>query len=958
MLIGYVSLLSVVAVVIVFSLNAGGNKESTPELGASYTVEQASPCLGSGLKVIQSGELVDIQGVAGGGGKLRLKHGSLTGTVKCSKGGSTERFAAALSGKGPDRQLIGSVGGVPFTARFRQVSAADLGGFYSVQRASPCLGASLKVIQAGELVDIEGEAGAEGKLRFKSGSLSGTVTCGNGTTEKFAAGFSIDKELTGSVGGVPFTAGFRQVSAGAATECQRSTPSPENTFGRLMLAIAVVIVAARFLGAAVGRIGQPRVMGEVLAGILLGPTLLGSVAHGVSCYFFPADIVPLLRAGADIGLVFYMFLVGLELDPRMLRGRVEQAAFISHGSIAIPMALGIAAAVPIYQLVGPASEFAPFAVFMGVSMSITAFPVLARILVERRMLKRPVGAMAIGAAAVDDVTAWGLLALASGLAVAAMHATGKAPNVPLNLGKVILFALLFSAFMALVSRRLLARVADAYDEAGHVPAGWIAAIFIGVLLSAYASAQIPVAAIFGAFVMGLIMPRRADLTHDVTRRVEDFVITVMLPLFFVVTGLRTQINKLDRPVLWILTLVLVAVAVFSKFAGATAAARFTGIPLRQSAAIGALMNTRGLTELIVLNIGLDLGVITPALFTMLVVMALVTTFMTGPALKLIDSTGEMSAPVEEELREAEKRAPPEEVTPERSILVAPQDEKNADALLALAVPLAQSQPLREVILARLLTPSRVTTLIAPEDRELARASEEVDERRAALVAAGVAARAVAFTSADIGEDLLRLASEQEVDLLLVDGRRPLLGEGVPRGAVGLLLERASCDVAVLVERKAVPEIGPGHPVMVPFGGAEHDWAALELGAWIAHSLGASLKLLGAAADPREGERDASRLLGSASLAVQQLVGIAVEPVLVEPGRDGIVHAAEGAGLLVVGLSERWREEGLGPVRSAIARTAPASTLFVRRGTRPGALAPRDNVTRFTWSAIGSPSPEG
>jgi Kef-type K+ transport system membrane component KefB len=753
--------------------------------------------------------------------------------------------------------------------------------------------------------------------------------------------------LEGTLAGTAFRAQFREELPPPGKSAKAvEKRSAEETFGRLMLAIAIVILGARLIGAGIGRIGQPRVMGEVLAGILLGPTLLGRFAPGIRDYLFPPDIIPLLSAGADIGLAFYMFLVGLELDPGMLRGRAEQAAFISHGSIAAPLALGFATAVPIFTLVGPHTKFLPFALFMGVAMSITAFPVLARILVERRMLKRPVGAMAMGAAAVDDVTAWGLLALAAGVA--------RTGGFTVSLVRVVVLAIVFSAAMAVIGRRLLARVADAYDEVGRIPAGWIAAIFLGVLLSAYVSQQIGIAAIFGAFVMGMVMPRRADLTHDVSRRVEDFVTTVLLPLFFVVAGLKTDIGSLNRPVLWLLTLLLLAVAVIGKWAGAMSAARYAGLPWRESAALGLLMNTRGLTELIVLNIGLELGVVTPAIFTMLVIMALVTTFMAGPLLRLVDRRGEMAAPAEEELRsvakatEAEVRAP----VPERAFLVAPQDERNVEALLRIAEPMARSQPPRELILARLVVLSRGVTGIARDDHQLSLAAAEIHARRDRLVAGGVAARAVAFTSADPGEDLARLAAEHEVDLVLMDGQRPLLGEGVPRGAVGTVLAKAPCDVAVLVERdKSSPDIGPDFPVLVPFGGAEHDWAALELAAWIATSHDARLVLLGAAADLEEGRRDASRLLADASLVVQQLTGIVAEPLLADPGREGIIRAAEGAGVLVIGLSERWREEGLGPVRSTIARQAPSPTLFVRRGERAGALAPREDVTRFSWSMV-------
>jgi hypothetical protein len=239
-----------------------------------------------------------------------------------------------------------------------------------------------------------------------------------------------------------------------------------------------------------------------------------------------------------------------------------------------------------------------------------------------------------------------------------------------------------------------------------------------------------------------------------------------------------------------------------------------------------------------------------------------------------------------------------------------------------------------------------------ENRLLQVAHDEVTLARLDLVHKGIAARSVAFGSADPGADLARLAKSEEVDLLMIDGRRPLLGEGVPRGEVGAVLREAECDVAVLVaqERQSVLP-SPDSGVLVPFGGAEHDWAALELGAWIASRTGAPLRMLGAAGQTEETTR-VTRLLGDASLLVQQYAGIQAQPVVAEPGREGIVEAARGSALLVIGLSDRWREEGLGPTRSEIAKAAPAPTIFVRRGLRPGALAPRGDVTRFTWSSPG------
>jgi hypothetical protein len=344
---------------------------------------------------------------------------------------------------------------------------------------------------------------------------------------------------------------------------------------------------------------------------------------------------------------------------------------------------------------------------------------------------------------------------------------------------------------------------------------------------------------------------------------------------------------------------------------------------------------------------------------MLVIMALVTTFMAGPLLRLIDPKNEYGAPLEEELEQARRVSSvefPELPVPEKSILLAPQSEAATEQLRALAEPLALSEPPRELIVARLVPPPRRADLsggLQEQNRLLTAATNEVTFARLDLMDKGIAARGVAFVSANPGRDLARLAKSEEVDLLLMDGRRPLLGGGVPRGEVGTVLNEAECDVAVLVAREGDSVLpGPDRPVLVPFGGAEHDWAALELSAWLASRTGATLRMLGAAGEGDDPSR-VTRLLGDASLLVQQYAGIAAEPVVASPGREGIVEAASSAGLLVIGLSDRWKQEGLGPTRSAIARAAPAPTLFVRRGLRPGALAPRGDETRFTWSSPGS-----
>jgi len=708
-----------------------------------------------------------------------------------------------------------------------------------VYRATaPCLGAEreLTLKQSGQFVDASG--GLSGSLRFRHGRLTGRVHCAGGSHARLDLTRRGTRERTdvleGTLDGRPFDAVFvRDVPKPGVPSPSTSSHTNEQTFGRLTLAIALVILAARLVRALIGRIGQPPVMGEVLAGILLGPTLLGAVWPSLQHYLFPSFVVPLLTGAADIGLAFYMFLVGLELDPRQLRGRLSHAAAISNASVVLPLGLGIALALPLYGLLGtPDKSFQAFALFMGVAMSITAFPVLARILIERRMLGRPLGALALSAAAVDDVTAWGLLAIASGVAGhgSAFHAL-----------PVLGYVFAFCAAMALLARPLLARVSAAYDEAGHVPAAWIAAIFVGVLLSAYASMKAGIAPIFGAFVMGLVMPRRADLSHDVTRRVEDFVATVLLPLFFVVTGLKTDVGLLDRPVLWALTAAIVAVAIVGKWLGALGIARLAGYGLRESAIVGALMNTRGLTELIVLNIGLELGVISQALFTMLVLMALATTFMTAPVLHALDPRRRFSAPVEDELAE-----PPGA----RSILVAPLGAGNVDALVAIAEPLARGEPEREIVLARPLPPPRVGATLAARERELDQANRELARLGVHLKHHGVAMRPLAFTSTNRADDLVRLARSDGIDLLLVDGRRPLVGTGPAAGEVGALLARAPCDVAVLVSRERLPAIDPEHPIAVQGS------AALDLAAALARETDAPLRVAGTNEDLAEAARGA------------------------------------------------------------------------------------------------------
>jgi Kef-type K+ transport system membrane component KefB len=936
----YFALLAVLAAVATAGvLSLGADEQAEKQIAGGYDVTVANPCLGKAgqqFDIKQSGRFVTMESNGSGpSGKLEVRDGRLSGDVECVDGGK-----APIDARVQGESLRGTVGGRPAAAELRREPPApgtqkpdppnSIAGEYAVSPRSMCLGGAIKLSGDGPYVLSAGERKA-GKVAYERGKLTGVVKCAKGPAVK----------LTGEAAGrqITITVGAEKVSATKKRQF-------ESTLGAFFIAVAIVMLFARLMGALMLKIGQPRVMGEVLAGILLGPTLFARVAPDLQAAIFPSDIIPYIGVAANLGLIFYMFLIGLEIDLSQLRGRMSQAVAISNTGVLIPMVAGMLVALPIYERLGPDKGFVGFALFMGVSMSITAFPVLARILAERRMLKRPVGALALASAAIDDVTAWFLIALATAVAVA-----GNAAEVV----KTIALAIAFTAVMFLVVRRILARASVAYDEAGRVPSAWIAAIFAGVLVSAFLTEEIGIAVIFGAFVMGAIMPRHAGLTEDVTHRVEDFVVTLLLPLFFAYTGLKTNLFLLDRLDLVVITLVLLVVAIVCKFGGTMIAARVTNMSWRESAVLGTLMNTRGLTELIVLNLALEKGVISEALFAALVIMALVTTFMTGPILRLLDPKNEFGAPVDEELEEArrESLASSPIPVPEHAILLAPQTDAALPQLLALAEPLAASEPPRELILVRVMRPPRgaqVRGALQTENRQLTETSTALAKVRMGLLERGIVARAVALTSVHPGQDIVALDDREEVDLVIVDGRRPLLGPGVPRGDVGTILAKAPSDVAVLVAREdEVIAPGPDRPVIVPFGGADHDWAALELGAWLASANDAPLKLLGVPGQT-EGGRDVTSLLANASLLLQQFAGLHAEPVVAEAGREGIATAAEGAGLLVVGLSERWRNEGLGELRRRIAHDAPAPILFVRRGLRAGALAPKDDVTRFTWSS--------
>ena len=404
---------------------------------------------------------------------------------------------------------------------------------------------------------------------------------------------------------------------------------PSETSGvwiRVLVALIVVLGVARAVGAIFRLLNQPQVMGEVVAGILLGPSFFGWLAPGIASQVISVSVAPYLAVISQVGVVLYMFLVGLELDADLLLQRTQSSIAISHASIVAPFLLGATLALWLYPRYATLNaSFTVFALFLGVAMSVTAFPVLARILTDRGMQKSPTGVLALASAAVDDVTAWCLLAFVVGVA----HS--EAGNLLLTLAMTVGFIL----FVLLVARRGALWLVRKRAEKGRTTRDMFAIVCGALLLAALATERIGIHGLFGAFLMGTLIPHDSALAEDIRDKCEDLVVVLLLPVFFAFTGMRTQIGLLNGTRYWLACGLIVIVASLGKFGGCFLAARLTGSDWREAAAIGVLLNTRGLMELIVLNVGLELGVLSPALFTMFVIMAIVTTLATAPILRVL-----------------------------------------------------------------------------------------------------------------------------------------------------------------------------------------------------------------------------------------------------------------------------------------------------------------------------------
>jgi Kef-type K+ transport system membrane component KefB/nucleotide-binding universal stress UspA family protein len=689
----------------------------------------------------------------------------------------------------------------------------------------------------------------------------------------------------------------------------------------LLLQVAVILALSRVMGLVFRWLRQPQVMGEMVAGIMLGPSLLGLLFPVAAARLFPPQSIVYLSVLSQVGVIFFLFLIGLELDPRLLRSRGHTALVVSHVSIVAPFLLGAALALYLYPRLfndAPHMRFSSVALFMGAAMSVTAFPVLARILTERNLHKTNVGAIAITCAAVDDVTAWCMLAFVIGIA----RAEGLVPG--------LITAALSAAyvlFMFLAVRPFLRRLQAMHERHGRLTQGVVATIFLLVLLSAAATEAIGIHALFGAFLMGAIMPKGTGFVRALSEKLEDYTVAFLLPIFFAYTGLRTQIGLLDRTELWFDTALITAVACLGKFGGSALAGRACGLAWREASAIGILMNTRGLMELVILNIGLQEGVITPAVFAMMVIMALVTTAMTTPFLAWIYPARLILAGA----------AGVEAARKTYSVLVPVALPESGAAMARLADTLVDRTDGKLVAL-HLIRPadheafrSGLTDVEAVPNEALAPLTEEAQRLHLTV-------RPVSYVTRDVAADIAEVAAAHHVDLVLMGFHKPVFGKTMLGGTVHRVMTQCETDVGVFVDRG----FEKTKRILVPFLGSEHDRLAMDLAGRMSRNTGAEVTILHVVPPSRNGKSlDAKATIEQAFADPAVAKKVVMRVVEDRSPVQAVLREASGFDLAIIGVSERWGLEshlfGWRPER--IAREAPTSLLIVRRFRTPPAEAP-------------------
>ncbi|EKS06601.1 cation:proton antiporter [Leptospira santarosai] len=541
---------------------------------------------------------------------------------------------------------------------------------------------------------------------------------------------------------------------------------------RLLLQLIVIMFSARFFGKLATVLGQPSVIGEILAGILLGPSLLGLAFPEGFQLLFPKESLSTLQILSQLGLLLFMFVIGMELDLQILKNQAESAVVISHSSIMFPFLLGAGLAYFIYVPLAPEGvDFIAFCLFMGIGMSITAFPVLARIILEKGLTKTALGSLALTAAAADDVTAWCVLAIVVTIVNAGSFSSGIL---------MIVMSLTYMFVMWKGILPLMKRAGNVYTTKESMTKSITAFFFLFIFLSAWITEAIGIHALFGAFLAGVVMPDKKELRDNLVEKIEDFSLTVLLPLFFAFTGLRTKFGLLSSSGLWPIFFLILFVAVLGKLGGSSIASRMSGKNWKDSLSIGILMNTRGLMELIVLNIGYDLGVLSEEIFSMMVLMALATTIMTGPGLKLVEflfTKGGLTA----------------KATSNAGILISFAQHSRGLELLKIAYGLFPEKKKEREVTAVHLSPDSNISESHAEKYE----SSSFTPLKELSKDLNIQLRTIYKTSTNITKDIIRIVDEGNYKLLLLGAARSFFSDDILGGKIRTILNETDCNAGIL-----------------------------------------------------------------------------------------------------------------------------------------------------------------
>lgn len=709
------------------------------------------------------------------------------------------------------------------------------------------------------------------------------------------------------------------------------THAIENEVLLLLVQVALILGLSRLMGILFARMRQPQVVGEMVAGIMLGPSVLGGIcAHFHSnvqqMLFPPGPSMELLNILSQLGVIFFLFLVGLEFEMELVRNRGRATVITALTSIVVPFVLGVGVALFLEArgLFGNVPRL-PAALFIGAAMSVTAFPVLARILTERNLQKTKLGTSAIAAAAINDVAAWIILAFVVAIAHTATASTSSAGQKYEAL-RTVLLAAGFATVMVVLVRPFLKRLQLIFDRQGRLSQNVVAALFLLILASAWSTERIGIHAMFGAFLLGVVMPKGTLFVRHVTEKLEDFTVVFLLPIFFAYTGLKTQLGLLNEPVLWAYAALIISAACIGKFGGAAVVAKIFGSTWREASAIGILMNTRGLVELVILTVGLQFGVINDKVFAMMVIMALVTTFMTTPLLHWVYPARLLEA----ELKTAEVPVAKKPFT----LLIPVAAPRSVGPLLQLADMLSgPGSPDRRIYGLHLRRP-----IDRPEFRSGLREAQQpgADESVRTLLhqaeTRNVPVELISFISRDVPKDIARVARDRQADLILIGYHKPVFSRSMLGGTVHRVLTHAPTDVAVFADRN----FHGVQRVLVPFLGGRHDRLAMKLAGRLAANANAQVTVLHVTApkgaQPALNAKDVvDRVFHDPTqpLPVQLLVVESSDPV------GTVIERATDFDLVVIGVAEEWGLESqrFSLRRERIAIATPTSLLIVRQHSK-------------------------